>query len=133
MVLAFCCPLSTPLLTGAKTLLGARRQGQMVNWSVYLHIYTFTSAWISLLTLFVLVIALVISRRHEEERITILSSFSVVLRMILNLGFQFESKNYHTTKIVIFVGSMLGYLLMALYGADLTSKMTVSPPQLPIR
>ena len=133
MGVKFYCPFSTPLLTGAKTLLGARRQGQLVNWLVYLNIYTFASAGVSLLTLFVLAIALAISRRQEIKRITILTSISVVFRMILNLGFQLEFKKYHTIKIVIFVGSMLGYLLLALYGADLTSKMTVSPPQLPIR
>ena len=133
MDVIFYLPFSTPLLTGAKTLLGAKRQGQLFNWSVYLNIYTVASAWISLLTLFVLAIALAISRKPAENRITILSSFSVVFRMILNLGFELEFGKYHTIRIVIFVGSMLGYLLLALYGADLTSQMTVSPPELPIR
>ena len=75
----------------------------MVNWLVYLNIYTFASAGVILLTLFVLAIALAISRRQEEKRITILTSISVVFRMILNLGFQLEFKKYHTIKIVIFV------------------------------
>ena len=126
-------PFSTPLLTGAKTLLGARRQGQLVNWSVYLDIYTRTSVGICFLALFVLAMALVISSRQEENRITIFSSLSVAFRMILNLDFQLEIRTYYALKMIILSGSMLGYLLLALYQSDLTSKMTVSPPQLPIR
>ena len=124
---------STPLLTGAKTLLGARRQGQLVNWSVYLDIYTRASVGICFLALFVLAMALVISSHQEENRVTIFSSLSVAFRMILNLDFQLEFRTYHTIKIIILTGSMLGYLFLALYGSDLTAKMTVSPPQLPIR
>ena len=105
----------------------------MVNWSVYLDIYTRTSVGISFLALLVLAMALVISSHQEENRITIFSSLSVAFRMILNLDFQFELKTFHTIKIIILSGSMLGYLLLALYQSDLTAKMTVSPPQLPIR
>ena len=100
---------------------------------MYLDIYTRTSVGISFLALLVLAMALVISSHQEENRITIFSSLSVAFRMILNLDFQFELRTFHTIKIIILSGSMLGYLLLALYQSDLTAKMTVSPPQLPIR
>ena len=124
---------STPLLTGAKTLLGARRQGQLVNWYVYLDMYTRASVGVCFLALLVLAMALVITSHQDEKKITIFSSLSVAFRMILNLDFQLEFKTYHAIKIVILSGSLLGYLLLALYESDLTAKMTASPPQLPIR
>ena len=105
----------------------------MVNWSVYFDIYTRASVGIYFLALLVLVMALVISSHQEENRVTIFSSLSVVLRMILNLGFQLEFKTYHTIKIIVLCGSLLTYFLLALYQSDLTAKMTVSPPPLPIR
>ena len=105
----------------------------MVNWSVYFDIYTRASVGIYFLALLVLAMALVIISHQEENRITIFSSLSVVLRMILNLGFQLEFKTYHTIKIIVLCGSLLGYFLLALYQSDLTAKMTVSPPPLPIR
>ena len=68
----------------------------------------------------------------EQDQIGILSSISVALRMLLNLDFQLRLKSY-PSMIIIFVGSMLGYLFFSLYTSDLTAKMTANPPPLPIR
>ena len=105
----------------------------MVNWTVYLDIYTRASVGIIFLALIVVAIALAILTSREENRISIFSGISVAFRMIMNLDFQLEFKTFHALKIILLSGSMLGYILLAMYESDLTAKMTVSAPQLPIR
>ena len=115
----------------------------MVNWFVYIEIFTPVAWAVCFLTLFVLAMALVLhsyqkkftNSKHwtvEQEQIGILPSISVAMRMLLNLDFQLRIRSY-PSMIIILAGSLLGYLFFSLYTSDLTAKMTANPPPLPIR
>ena len=140
---------SIGILNGAKTLLGSRNKGVVINWLVYMEIMKPVAWGVLFLALFIVAMALVLYNYQtydrdlsghqqmqrmsvQEYKITFLASLFVALRMLLNLDFQLQVKSY-ASMIIILSGSLLGYLFWSMYTSDLTAKMTTNPPPLPIR
>ena len=132
-------------------MIGKRLEGSDAKWDVYLDIFTGLTWILISLTLLALAAGLVILSEKErsgklkilgnqnwqwfdedDQNLTFMEGISISLKMLFNLDFRMTLRE-PSARIMIFVGSFMGYLFYAFYTADLTAWMTSNPPPLPIR